>query len=129
MKLKSLLLAILLCLPLGTNASERELRNSIVLGALAFADNCRKCHETDGYGKEGLYPSLHRSSLLADRELLIKTILHGRVNQRSNSSELRLMPAFDYLTNHEIAAIIAFVTSSWGEEVILVTGEEIEAVR
>lgn len=130
-KMKPLLACGLLLAALCTSAfgSENEVRNSIVMGAFAFADNCRKCHETDGYGSEGLYPSLRRPELLADRALLIKTILHGRLQQEKDGTEARLMPSMDYLTNQEIAAIIAFVTGSWGKEVVMVSPEEIEKAR
>ncbi len=112
-------------------ASERDIRNQIALGALAFADNCKQCHQLDGYGEEKLYPSLHNPALLADKSLMIKTILHGRaIGQDESGSETgRLMPRLSFLTNQEIAAIIAFITNSWGDEVLIVTDKQIEDAR
>lgn len=121
----------LLVSALSGQASEQDIRNSIALGALAFADNCRKCHQADGYGEEELYPSLHNPALLADKELLIKTVLYGRkghVEEVGDGVE-QLMPSLDFLSNSEIAAIIAFISNSWGSEVLIVTPKEVQDAR
>ena len=113
--------------PVGL-AGEQDM---IALGAQTFADNCRKCHQLDGYGEEALYPSLHRQELLADKTLLIQTILNGRTGHRqtpTGESE-RLMPALDFLTNREVAALIAFISDSWGDGVVIVSEAEVEAAR
>jgi len=39
------------------------------------------------------------------------------------------MPALDLLSNKEIAAIIAFISNSWGSEVVVVTEQEVEDAR
>ena len=123
------LLASATALPI--NASEREIRNSVVLGALIYSDVCSNCHQIDGYGEERLYPSLHRSALLKDRDLLIRTILNGKTRHRSsgNDDQMQLMPALGFLTNKEIVSIIAFITNSWGDDLLLVTEEEVEKAR
>jgi mono/diheme cytochrome c family protein len=112
-------------------AAEPQLNPSVVLGEQTFADNCRKCHQLDGYGEEALYPSLHQQRLLADKALLIQTLLHGRVGQgQSPTAEPeRLMPALDFLSNREIAALIAYISNSWGDDVIVVTEAEVQAAR
>ncbi len=128
--LRLISVALLLTAPSGI-ASERDVRNSIALGALAFADNCGKCHQADGYGEEGLYPSLHNTALLADKDLLIKTVLSGRMGhvEKGDDGTERLMPSMDFLTNGEIAAIIAFISNSWGDDVLIVTPEEVQDAR
>ena len=124
------LLCLLLALAMPAVASEQEIRNLIALGALAFADNCRQCHQIDGYGEEELYPSLHDETLLANKALLINTLVHGRVRQRPDHQEPeRLMPSMAFLSNREIAAIIAFVSNSWGANVVVVTEEEVANAR
>ena len=112
-------------------AAEPDLNPAIVLGEQTFTDNCRKCHQLDGYGEEALYPSLHQQRLLSDKTLLIQTLLHGRMGQGPSptAEPERLMPALDFLSNREIAALIAYISSSWGDEVIVVTEEEVQAAR
>ena len=114
---------------LGAVASEQEARHLVGLGALTFADNCAKCHKIDGYGEEALYPSLRDPALLANKKLLIETLLHGRSAPRRNGGEEDLMPALEFLTDREIAAIIAFISNTWGDEVLVVSEEEIKAAR
>ena len=116
-------------LSLGAFASEQEARDLVGLGALTFADNCMKCHQIDGYGEEALYPSLRDPKLLANKKLLIDTLLHGRSAPRRNGGEEDLMPPRDYLTDREISAIIAFISNTWGDELLLVTEEEVRAAR
>jgi mono/diheme cytochrome c family protein len=95
-----------------------------------YADVCGKCHQIDGYGDEDLYPSLHDPDLLADRARLIRTILDGRLgHHEGEAGDTRLMPALDFLTDEEIQAVIAFISNSWGNEVLVVSVEEIEAAR
>ena len=115
----------------AASPSEQDIRDQIALGAVAFADNCRRCHQLDGYGEEKLYPSLHNSNLMADRALLIRTIIHGRTGNQghSGSKPVRLMPSLEFLTNREIAAIIAFITNSWGDGVVTVTEQEVDDAR
>ena len=124
------LAAVLAAVALQAAASEQGVRNRVALGALVFAENCKSCHQIDGYGEEALYPSLRDATLLADERLLITTVLHGRLARGKDGAETkRLMPSMDFLTNREIAAIIAFITNSWGAEVLMVTEERIESAR
>lgn len=116
-------------LSLGAVASEEETRDLVGFGALTFADNCKKCHQLDGYGEEALYPSLHDPKLLANKRLLIETLLHGRSAPRRNGGEEDLMPALEFLTDREVSAIIAFISNTWGDEVLLVSEEEVKAAR
>lgn len=121
----------MLALAMPAAASEQEIRDNIALGALAFADNCMKCHQLDGYGEEALYPSLHNPTLLRDRSLLIQTILNGRMGHQQSveGGSMRLMPSLDFLTDAEIVAIIAFITNSWGDQVLEVTEQEVREAR
>jgi mono/diheme cytochrome c family protein len=125
------LAAWLLATSLQVAAAEPELTPSIALGEQTFTDNCRKCHQLDGYGEEALYPSLHQQRLLADKALLIQTLLHGRLRQDESPAgePERLMPALDFLSDREIAALIAYLSSSWGDEVVVVTEAEVQAAR
>jgi mono/diheme cytochrome c family protein len=113
------------------SASEQEIRNNIALGALSFADTCARCHQIDGYGEERLYPSLHSPQLLQDRSLLIQTILNGRNGHqgKGEGEGTTLMPSLSFLSDAEIVAIIAFITNSWGGEVLVVSEQEVKAAR
>ena len=128
--LRAPLILLLVYVP-SVLASERDIRNSIALGAMAFAENCRRCHQADGYGEEALYPSLHNSDLLANRSLLIRTILDGRSRHKAGTTDgtTPLMPSLDYLTDKEVASIIAFISNTWGDDVLIVSESEVAAAR
>lgn len=124
--------ALLLCLvSVRTLPSEQGVPDDIALGALAFSDNCEKCHQADGGGEQALYPSLHDPALLQDKTVLVQTILHGRTGPSAGEQHRPqpLMPSLDYLSNHEIAAIIAFISSSWGKTTLRVSESDVEAAR
>lgn len=129
--IKLSLVTVFAVVGLQAAASEQDIRNQIALGALAFADNCKTCHQLDGYGEEELYPSLHDPRLMADKTLLIRTIIHGRIANQDEpgGGTERLMPSLGFLTNKEIVAIIAFITNSWGNEILIVTEQEVADAR
>ncbi|MCB1856220.1 MAG: cytochrome c [Pseudomonadales bacterium] len=112
-------------------AADDDLQSRILLGEQTFGDNCSKCHQLDGYGEGGLYPSLHQQSLLTDKTVLIQTIIHGRLapEQVPGAQPQRLMPALGFLSDREIAALVAYLSNSWGDEVIVVTEEEVQTAR
>ncbi len=103
----------------------------LLLGADTFTDNCAKCHQPDGFGKRGLYPSLHDPARLEDSAHLVETVLHGRSapTGEQGSPGQALMPALEYLTDREITAVIAYITSNWGSEAIIVSEAEVRAAR
>ncbi len=130
-RIRLLLLCCLLSLAQSAAAAEeREVRNRIALGALAFADNCQQCHQLDGYGEAALYPSLRDPALLADGTRLIRTIIDGRTRHlQGDGDPERLMPSLAFLSNAEIAAIIAFISNSWGDDVVWLSEAEVAAAR
>ena len=125
------MVATLLTLAMSAPASEQDIRNNIAFGALSFADNCARCHQIDGYGEEDLYPSLHNTQFLQDKSLLIQTILNGRTGhqEKVDGGAIRLMPSLSFLSNAEIVAIIAFITNTWGGQVLLVSEQEVDEAR
>lgn len=125
------MLAILMGLAQSANAAdERDVRNRIAQGALSFADNCQQCHQLDGYGEEALYPSLRDPALLADGPRLIRTIIDGRTRHlRDDNGIEQLMPSLAFLSDVEIAAIIAFISNSWGDDVLWLTEADVAAAR
>ena len=111
-------------------AEEQQVRNLVALGGLAFADNCQHCHQIDGYGEAPLYPSLRDEALLANRALLVNTVLHGRFAKEQDGTRSEpLMPSLSFLSNREVAAIIAFITNTWGPEVLVVSEQEVADAR
>lgn len=86
-----------------------------------FMDNCSACHQATGKGIKGAFPALAGSPLVqGDPAILAATVLNGRAG----------MPAFkDDLSDADLAAILTYVRSSWGNKAKPVTAADVAKVR
>ncbi len=75
-------------------------------GSSLFAENCSACHQPKGQGVAGAYPALAGNKfVLGDPKAAAYVVTHGRGG----------MPNFsDDLDDKQIAAILTYVRSSWG---------------
>ena len=89
------------------------------VGEQIYANNCAACHQSSGEGIEGVYPTLVGSEIVVgDAEGVIQILLNGRGGMPSFASDL---------SNEEIAAVISYVRTSWGNEADVVTPEMVAA--
>lgn len=82
-------------------------------GAKLYMQNCASCHGVKGDGGIGVPLSLASFQALVDNDFLRQTILHGRVG--------RVMPAFGYLSNAEVDAIVSHMRGWYKGKVTLYT--------
>jgi mono/diheme cytochrome c family protein len=76
------------------------------LGAQVFAQNCAACHQANGEGIKGAFPALAGDPfVLGDPKAIAYVPLHGRGGMPNFSADL---------SDAEIAAILSYVRSSWG---------------
>lgn len=97
-------------------------------GKNLFASTCAACHQSTGKGLPGAFPPLAGSPIVnMDKpETMIKIILRGK----TNNPDYGPMPAFaGQLTDEEIAAIMTYERSSWGNDAPAVTPEQVKEVR
>lgn len=109
-----------------------------VSGAKVFADTCAACHQADGKGVPGAFPPLAGNHDLFLAPLFPATVvLHGlqgpiKVNGKAFDNT---MPAFVSLSDAQIAAVVNYVRSSWGNKTLRpagfapVTSAEVAAIR
>lgn len=94
-------------------------------GASLFKSKCAVCHQETGKGLPGIYPALAGSELLqGDETRPARIILHGfqgKIN-RGGKEYNGVMPGFSQLTDDEIAQILSYARSAWGN-----TGSAVEA--
>ncbi len=87
------------------------------LGQKTF-NSCSSCHQATGTGIPGAFPPLNKNAALkynSDREYLLKAVtfgLTGEIDVDGNSYN-SAMPAWGYLSDEEIAAVLNYVLSSW----------------
>lgn len=100
-------------------------------GAALYATNCQSCHQSNGEGLKGAFPSLKDSKIVLDDnpENMVNIIMNG-YNARAGEG-YPPMPAVgtdNKLTAEEIAAIMNHEKSSWGNNAKQVTPEQIKTI-
>ncbi|MDN6280310.1 MAG: cytochrome c [Psychroflexus sp.] len=93
-----------------------------------FSSTCASCHQASGEGVPGAFPSLVGSDIVNtdDAEQMIRIILEGY----NELEDYGPMPGFaDQLSDAEIAAIMTYERSSWGNDAPEVKEEDVKKVR
>lgn len=108
-----------------------SLKERIAMGKVTFAANCAACHQADGKGVANVFPPLHSSDFLnADKERAISVVKSGlsgpiTVNGVKYNS---VMPALG-MSDEDIANVLTYVYSTWGNSKKTVTPAEVKAVK
>jgi mono/diheme cytochrome c family protein len=88
-------------------------------GAAIFAAQCASCHQAAGTGVPGAFPPLAGSNWVNGRDVtLTQILLHGiqgtlTVNGTAYNGA---MPSFGHLSDADIAAVLTYVRSQWGNK-------------
>jgi mono/diheme cytochrome c family protein len=101
-------------------------------GADVYNKVCNTCHGGNGKGTPGIYPPLSGSALLVDDpSKSIKIVLHGFNGkiERNGQTFNGIMAAWKQLSDQEIADVLTFARSSFGNSAGAVTPDDVKAVR
>jgi mono/diheme cytochrome c family protein len=102
-------------------------------GAQLYVDNCATCHRTDGHGYAQVFPALAGNPVLNGENAgaAIRLVLHGGTMPPGRDAPTQFsMPAFrDRLNNQQIAEILTFVRSSWGNHGGAITAQDVNHYR
>lgn len=86
-------------------------------GAAIFRDQCAVCHQAEGQGLRGQFPPLAgNGDIFLSRDFPARVVLFGlsgKIEVRGETID-SAMPPLDFLSDREIAAVVAFVRQSWG---------------
>jgi len=91
-------------------------------GADIYGSRCAACHGADGQGQGGASPRLAGDALVtaSDPTGLIAIVVHGKGT----------MPGYrPGLSDADIASLLTYVRSSWGNQAGAVTADEVTAVK
>ena len=101
-------------------------------GGAVFQANCASCHQANGEGIPGAFPPIAGGEIPnGDAAEHIKTVLKGKSGpitvkgQQYNGA----MPPFSQLSDQEIAAVVSFERTSWGNKGGAVTPDQVRALR
>nr|WP_321797822.1 cytochrome c [Caballeronia sp. J97] len=102
-------------------------------GALTYVDNCAACHRTSGAGYGGTFPRLGLNPVVNsdDPSSLITLVLKGGEVPWTKAAPTHYgMPGFaQRLTDRDIADVLTFVRSSWGNRAPAVTADQVRKLR
>lgn len=109
----------------------------LIEGQKVYNNNCLMCHGQNGEGVIGVFPPLSKSDYLAklssekNRDMLIGIPVNGlsgkiTVNGKEYNS---VMPALSTLSDQDIAAVLTFVTNSWGNSAKPFSVEEVQSAK
>jgi mono/diheme cytochrome c family protein len=102
-------------------------------GAELYVDNCAACHRTDGQGSPKALPKMAgNSSVLADDPAsLISLVLAGGSLPGTRDAPSALgMPGFGWrLSNDEVAQLLTFIRTGWGNQAASVSAAEVARIR
>lgn len=91
-----------------------------------YIDNCAACHRTDGHGYTRVFPALAGNPVLQSQDptSLINIVLKGGTLPATHTAPSTFtMPGFAWrLSDQEVADVVSFIRSSWGNK-----GEPVKA--
>ena len=102
-------------------------------GGEIFQGKCVACHQANGAGVPGVFPPLAGSEwVLGNPERLAHIPLHGIQGKLTvkGIAYNGMMPVFsEILTDGEIAAVLTYIRSQWGNKADAVIEEMVKKVR
>lgn len=102
-----------------------------VAGEKAYTVYCGACHQKDGMGASGRFPTLASDWVSGDKVRLINAVLLGVDGDIMVNNEIfnGTMPRHDFLKDEDIANILTYIRKSFGNQADGVKPEEVAVER
>jgi glucose/arabinose dehydrogenase len=110
------------------NLSEKNLTE----GQLIYKTYCAACHQRNGKGASGRFPPLNETDwVVGDKERLVHLTLNGMEGPIEVNGEdyNGLMPQHSFLKDFEIAKVLTYIRTNFGNDASPVTVEEVKKYR
>jgi mono/diheme cytochrome c family protein len=102
-------------------------------GKQVYATSCAACHQSTGEGVAGVFPPLAGSEwVTGDEAKLARIILHGVTGPIEVAGETfnGMMPPWGpTMKDADIAAVLTYVRSAWGNKAAPVTAAKVASIR
>lgn len=105
-------------------------------GQAVYMQVCFACHQPTGLGLPGMFPPLAGSDWInaAKPDRLIRIVLHGitgplQLNGQPFNSPAPLMPPQGTLSDDQIANVLTYVRTNFGNQASAVSAAEVKAIR
>ena len=95
-------------------------------GKIVYAANCVACHQGNGLGIPNAFPPLAASEwVLTDPQIPAQILLHGMQGpiEVAGQSYSGIMPVMSHLSDEELAAVLNYIRSDWGNSASEVTSD------
>jgi len=116
--------------PAGADAAAPRI---VALGAKVYAAQCAGCHGDDGRGIPGAYPPLagNRAVTMAHPANVIRVVLSGGFlpATEGNPRPHGMAPFSHLLTDEQVAAVVTYVRTSWGNRAAPVSFSDVLRYR
>jgi mono/diheme cytochrome c family protein len=107
-----------------------------VIGKRLYTQNCLVCHQSGGQGVAGQFPTLVESEWVIGGDWvgdnhLVKVLLQGLGGpiQVKGATYNNAMPPWSQLKDDQIAAILTYIRSEWGNNAPPITPEYVKSIR
>jgi mono/diheme cytochrome c family protein len=103
-----------------------------IAGQKIYETYCLTCHQADGSGVPKMNPPLIKTDwVLGDKTRLIKVVLNGLKNpiEINGDTYNGAMASHDFLKDEEIADVLSYVRSHFGNAAEAVSAAEVKTVR
>lgn len=100
-------------------------------GQLVYEQNCLTCHQKSGSGVPNLNPPLRGTDwVLGDKTRLINVVLKGLQGQEIEGDMYdNAMPAHAFLSDTQVADVLTYIRSNFGNKADAITAEEVKVLR
>ena len=101
-------------------------------GSALYKQYCLTCHQADGSGVPRMNPPLIKTSYVTgDKNKIIKWVLQGSIEKVPIDGQTysNNMPAQSYLTDQQIADVLTYIRSSFGNKSSAITAADVKTVR
>jgi len=101
-------------------AAGRSKEDLVAHGEKVYKGNCAACHQVTGAGMPPTFPALVGSKVATGPKAgAIAQVLKGK----------NMMPPFSQLSDDDIAGVLTYVASSWGNKGEIVQAADVAAAR
>lgn len=120
--------------PAATKAAKRRTGGtgvyaSAAAGKTLYIANCSSCHQANGQGQAGVFPPLAHNAVVTGNPAapihIIKNGLNKRITVNGSSYQAQMPVWKGTLSNTQIAEVLSYVRSAWGNHAPPVSAKQV----
>ena len=104
----------------------------LAIGQKNYNQYCMACHQSNGMGASGRFPPLNGTDwVTGDKQRLVNLILNGMEGAIEVNGEIYdgLMPQHSFLNDDQIADVLTYIRTHFGNQAESISAEEVEKLR